>query len=172
MHISINLLSALTAIVATVNANVHIQAIQPNSPHPIKYEADLSWSKCTSFQSIWQNTKERVDEMHFSNTGDYHIIFYRQADCKGAEVGYIADANMKVYQPLSVAMTEQGTNKPKSLDKLHFDNGKTPDDYAEYPSGKDVFAEMKAFMVEPSMCRGSATWSLGNFPACKAPGTN
>ncbi len=183
MHFFILILSALTSIVSIANAKFHIQAIQPNryisslhffftslillSPNPIKYEQDLQGNKCTSFESIWRKTPERVDEMHFTSDSDYHIIFYRQADCKGDihtdEVGYIPNARQYelLNTPVSVALTDRGTTLLEYIDQYFFDNGKTPDRSISYPADKD---KVKAFKVVGSMCRGSAAWTHGYVP--------
>ncbi len=96
-----------------------------------------------------------MDEMQFRpSTGEkYHIIFYRDDACK-QEYGYIAGADSKTrLEPVTVAITENGTSNPIRWNKYNPDGEKEGSDYLPYFSPKDVFTGLKSFKVGKGACR-------------------
>ncbi|KAI9721976.1 MAG: hypothetical protein M1812_001934 [Candelaria pacifica] len=139
-----------------------------------------NYDECTEWQSIWSLTSTRIDQMEFTTTSkalneDIHLILYSKKTSSGKdkgkcvdadELGYLPQVNAKMdpksINPLSIALTAEGSNNSGMLVKTN--PGKL-DTTESYTAPSRVFDEQKAFKIVKGACKKG--YSLSTYPYWK-----
>ncbi|KAI9775210.1 MAG: hypothetical protein M1835_005891 [Candelina submexicana] len=128
------------------------QYVEDGVPSTGKVTLPLQWDQCTTWQSIWQHTSARIDQISFGlpgGSGDYRIIVFKDQQCKDFQ-GYIPNAS----NGQTVAITANGKNTTPKL-RTEAEPGVEAD--IGYPA--DDFSHKGAFKVELGKCNVGWKWS-------------
>ncbi len=107
----------------------------------------IPWETCTPFKQIWSKYAIRIDSLQISTATSNDPIHPTGTDGTKFTISYYVDDECKIpYGDLpagivaTVALTKEGKNIPDRLSG-------TPGHPGKYPKGKNVFNDMKAFMM-------------------------